>query len=359
MTVLAEYIRTEQNALHSILLRLPFELLEIIVSYAVGASHNFIHIKHTQFNHMARRALSKVHFGQDIPDRNKLDLLPLPGFRYAVCVAYQTEDAAYAKARTTKDAIERDNMRHLDCFCCGDWSPMAVTEKFPFGLFTSCWELNRLANTIFYTTNTFSFDDPRSFRGFLASLESRQRKMIQSLHLSRPPINASIRDGNRLVWFEALEPSFIRRLESLHTVHLRLDMCVPCKCSRYAYSAFTVRILEDDLEPFLQLRVLPLTKVTVIISDDVSTLTPKMRETLGLYGRWTVAEKNKWAEQTCLKLLERYFESEEVAVDPKEKAYSESEEVAVDPKEEARKDTTITKRFKKALQQGWYDIFEL
>lgn len=122
-------------------------------------------------------------------------------------------------------------------------------------------------------------------------------------------------------------------------------MCVPCKCSRYAYSAFTVRTLEDDLEPFLQLRVLPLTKVTVIISDDVSTLTPKMRERLGLYGRWTVAEKNKWAEQTRLKLLEPCLESKEVAVDSKE--------------EEARKNTTITKRFKKALQKSWYDIYEM
>lgn len=204
----------EQNALHSILLRLPFELLEIIVSYAVGASRNLIHIKHTQANHMAHRALSKVRFGQNNPsyDRNKLDLLPQPGFRYAVCVAYQTEDAACAKARTTEDAIERDYMRHFDCFFCGDWDPVPITEKFPFGLFTSCWELNRLANTILYTTNTFSFDDPRSFRGFLASLESRQRKMIQSLHLSRPPVDVSIRDGDRLVWFKALEPSSIRQL---------------------------------------------------------------------------------------------------------------------------------------------------
>lgn len=336
MMIVADYIRTEQNALKSTLLGLPYEVLDIIVSYAIGASRDLIHIKHTQADHMANQALSKVRFGHNIP-RNKPDQLPPPGFRYAVCVASQTENAAYNKARTAEDAIERDYMRHMECFCCGDWDPMAVTMKFPFALFTSCWELNRRANDILFTTNTFSFDDPRSFREFLASLGSRQREMIRSLHLSRPPTNVFIRDGNRLEWSQALEPSSIRRLDGLHTVHLRLDMCVPCKCSRYAYSTFSVRILEDDLKPFLQLRFLPLTEVTVIISDDVSMLTPTMREKHGLDGRWTVAEKNKWADQTRQKLLEHRLQSEEVAVDPKE---------------EARKDTTITKKFKKALQLG-------
>lgn len=354
MIVFADYIRTQQNALHSPLIRLPFELLEMIVSYAVGASRNLIHIKHTQADHMTHRALSKFRFGQNIPGIRKLSPLPPPGFRYAVCVAKQTEDAAYAKAKsddkavhihgTTKDAIERDYIRHSACLCCGEWDPNAVTEKFPFGLFTSCLELNCLANTILYTTNTFSFDDPRSFRGFLASLESRQRKMIRGLHLSRPPLDVSIRDGDRLVWSKALEPPSIRRLEGLRTLHLCLDMCISTKCLRHPYSAYTARILKDDLEPFLQLRVLPLAKVTVIISDDVTAPASKPTEGV-LDGQWSGAERNKWAEQTRLKLLEICFNSEEVAINSKN--------------EEARKDTTIRRRAKKALQQGWYDVYKI
>ena len=89
-------------------------------------------------------------------------------------------------------------------------------------------------------------------------------------------------------------------------------------------------ILEGDLEPFLQLRVLNLKTVTTIINDDVASLNSMTNER-SILGRWTVTEKNKWAEKTRLKLLESY----------------------VDPE-----DATITKRFKRAFHRAGMTILK-
>ena len=55
----------------------------------------------------------------------------------------------------------------------------------------------------------------------------------------------------------------------------------------------------------------------MIICDDVTTLTSETRSCP--HGRWTVAEKNEWAERTRRKLLKPYVEDAEGAVDSKKK----------------------------------------
>ena len=87
-------------------------------------------------------------------------------------------------------------------------------------------------------------------------------------------------------------------------------------------SHYDARYLKSDLEPLLQLRVLPLEEITVSINDDVPSygmVTPREQ--------WTVAEKRERAEKTRLKLLECCID------------------------DGARKRMTITKRVKKTLSK--------
>lgn len=301
----------------------------MIVSYVIGANGNLIHMKHTQSDHMALYALGDVHIRQRVPgfNRYKLGPLPPPDFRQAICVAAQTEDAAYAEAnskdqsvhtgQTPEFEIERNATRHMHCACCGPADLNAVPEKLHLALFASCRQLYHLATTTLYPNNTFSFDDALSFTHFLANLDPNQKSMIRSLHLSRPSVDISVRTSNRTTWMHALQPSSIRTLQGLRTVHLCLDMNIHTPNSRGAHTAYKIIFLEADLEPFLQLRVLPLTKATVMISDDVSTFMSMTGES-SLHGRWTVAEKNVWAEKTRLKLLEPCVEDAEGAVVPGE-----------------------------------------
>lgn len=317
MVVWAKYTRSDQNALRTTLLGQATEVLDIIVSYAIGAKGNLIHVKHTQANHVSLYALGDVRIRQVLPsyDRNQLEPLPPPGFRHAICQANKTEYAAYAEAnsmdQTSGYDIESNAIRHSACSCCGLSNFAPSTEKLCFALFTSCRNLYNLANNILYAKNTFSFDDALSFGKFLANLGPEQKKNIKSLHLSRPSVDVSVRLSDQLAWMDALEPSSIRTLESLDTVHLCLDMNTHYPNSWTSSTAYNAKFLEFDLEPFLQLRILPLKKATLMISDDpaMSTL-----------GRLTVAEKNEWAEKTRLKLLESCVEDVGVAVEPREKA---------------------------------------
>lgn len=333
--------------MQSTLLCLPLEILEIIASYAIGANGNLIHIKQTRTDCVTLHALGKVHSRQRIPGfgKNNLGPVPLPGLRHAICNARKTEDAAYAEAisnagwvHTPQYEIERNATRHLYCGCCGAYDPTDVTEleKLHLALFASCRQLYHLGNTTLYAKNTFSFDDALSFGQFLAGLDPKQQKMIRSLHLSRPSVDTPNRASDRSAWMSALEPSSIRALEGLRTVHLCLEMNIHTHNSWYAQTSYKVMVLESILASFLQLRVLPLTKATVIISDDVTAF----NSTTGgssLHGRWTVAEKNEWAEKTRLKLLEPYVEGTEVSLDSRE---------------EAKKGMTMTKRFKKVFQRA-------
>ena len=282
----------------------------MIVADVISANGDLIHIKYYKNREM---------FYYFPPWRPLKGSSLRPYFRRAICKASMTEDAAYAQTNSkdqcvhTSQAcecyIERNFDRHLECDCCdGNDRIVDHSENLNFALSASCSQLHDLANATLYSKNTFSFDDASSFKHFLAALGPNQKRMIRSLHLSRPAIllRYDVIDSNRVAWWEALRPSSIRLLEGLRTVHLCLDMDTPMLRYRYGETKHWSRDLQDDLKPFLQLRILPLTKVTVIITDDVPP--PPFKS---IPGQWSVAKKRKWAESTRRKLLEPYVEGAE------------------------------------------------
>ena len=281
----------------------------MIVAHVIGANGDLIHIKYIGVCDI------------DLDLWRGLDVSHLrPGFRRAICKASMTEDAVYAQANSedqyvdtsgaSKYYVERNFDRHLDCDCCDGGGRDTNSENLHFALSASCRQLNHLANTTLYAKNTFSFDDALSFKQFLAGLGLNQKRMIRSLHLSRPAtrVRRHINHSYWWAWKDALEPSSVRLLEGLRTVHLCLDMD-----TAMPYWPRRVRRRWDDhlwtdLQPFLQLRILPLTKVTVVITDDFPTI-----HSDSVHGEWTVAKKREWAEDTRRKLLEPYVEGAENA----------------------------------------------
>lgn len=134
----------------------------------------------------------------------------------------------------------------------------------------------------------------------MAELDVNQKRMIKRLHLSRPSYCLSSHPSDRSAWMSVLGPSCIRPLEGLHTLHLCVDMKISYDLDSWSMTShYDARYPESDLEPLLQLRVLPLEEDTVSINDDVPSygmVTPREQ--------WTVAEKREWAEKTRLELLE-------------------------------------------------------
>ena len=294
----------------------------MIITYAIGAVSRLIHIKYL-----------------DVDDAHYINVYcyspgPLPplGFHQSICEADKSEDAAYAEAKSNNqdtyvglralNAVERSLIRHGNCSCTVSHELSAHTKLLELVPFAICRQLYQLANSILYARKTFSFDDALSLRHFLARLDPNQKKMIRSLHLSRPSSRLCMFPSAKKAWMKALEPSSIRSLEGLRTVHLCVDMNMPLP--RYPWDSdipdYDER-LSSDLEPFLQLRVLPLTKVTVVINDDAMPLVlhnvfrscpeiaiRKSAARVWSMMRWTNIKKSEWAERTRLKLLEPYTE---------------------------------------------------
>lgn len=61
----------------------------------------------------------------------------------------------------------------------------------------------------------------------MAELDVNQMRMIKRLHLSKPSYWLSSHPSDRSAWISVLDPSCIRPLEGLHTLHL----CVNTKIS--------------------------------------------------------------------------------------------------------------------------------
>lgn len=134
----AKHARSQQNALVSNLLCLPPEILEMIVSYVLGANGAVVHIKYVDV---------------DSVDSYTNENRPPPplGFHRAVCKSNKTDNAAYAEAnckgrcvhryKTPGHYIERSSGRHIYCSCSDPTGLNATTKSLHHALFASCRRL--------------------------------------------------------------------------------------------------------------------------------------------------------------------------------------------------------------------------
>ena len=114
--------------------------------------------------------------------------LPKSGLRHAICVASQSELSAYEEAISGYAVVPKGQMaeyyiascneRHAACKMCGS-GPMYLSEadgralRVDLNVLGTCRQLYEEANHLLWTTNTFSFEDPKSFEKFFGSLVRR------------------------------------------------------------------------------------------------------------------------------------------------------------------------------------------
>ena len=120
-------------------------------------------------------------------------------FRHAICVANQSEQSAYYEATSGYTEVPEGESpdfyvasceeRHAVCKMCGSNAmPLGKEDRqalqVDLNVLGVCRQLYEEANHLLWTTNTFSFEDPRTFQKFFSSLNPAQKRNLTSIHIS-------------------------------------------------------------------------------------------------------------------------------------------------------------------------------
>ena len=247
-----------------------------------------------------------------------------PVLRHAVCVANQSEQSAFVEAisgyavvpegESPEFYIATCKERHASCLMCGD-GPMFVREvdRLDLHVLGVCRQLYEEANHLLWATNTFSFEDPKTFEKFFDSLNLAQKRNLTAIHISTDigsgvwfnSHNQRARWDNHY-WGKALKSSNLNTLRGVQTLHLCINQgfeCVSWQAPSFDSDWAEQKLKEAqqaDLESILRLSALSIKHVTVVMSDDVWELRRNGKST----HRWTVAKKNEYAEIIRAKIMD-------------------------------------------------------
>ena len=204
--------------------------------------------------------------------------------------------------------INSSDLANYHVTCCTDrHRPCYLTyQKLDLAILGASRQLYKEAFHILWATNTFSFDDPISFRRFISSSTLVQLHKLKSLHLSRVVEDqrsmtcGADRVINHWAWTIACEPSRIDKLWGLRTLHVSLEQWLDPCTTLTSVPGYHRRCIQQDALPILQLRILALEHVTVIVTDSPGLMeSPEFRA-----ARWSAAEKSDFAEGIRIQLLD-------------------------------------------------------
>lgn len=251
-------------------------------------------------------------------------------FRHAICVAKGSEQSAYKEAVSGYVAVPKWELspdhyvtsceeRHLDCKMCGS-GPMFLLEeelqdlRVDLNVLGVCRQLYEEANHLLWATNTFSFEDPKTFGHFFRSLNPAQKRNLTRLHITADigelasyyyssAYQRARWDNN--YWGTVLKTANLNMLRGVQALHLCINQGFDCLSRGQGHGIELAEekikfCQEADMEIILRLRALPLKHVTVMMSDDAERLDNAGWSSL----RWTAAKKNEYAESIRLKLID-------------------------------------------------------
>ena len=251
-----------------------------------------------------------------------------PAFRHAICVSNQSEQSAYEEAvsgvavvpdgESPEHYIASCKERHTACRMCGN-GPMFLlqedqrTLRVDLKVLGVCRQLYEEANHLLWATNTFSFEDPRTFGKFFSSLNPAQKRNLTSIHISADigglgshyytSAYQRARWDNDY-WGKGLKHSNLNMLRGVQVIHLCINQGLECVSGRGVDPAVAGKVIEKaqqaDMESILRLRALSVKHVTVIVSDDAK----KLENSGASAHRWTVIEKNAYAENIREQLVD-------------------------------------------------------
>lgn len=294
------------------LLSAPTEVRDNILKFLIG--NQMIHVKFLD---------EEAHTDLLLSEDKSRDPETMPshgGLCAAFCVAEKSEQAAYEEAIHSSegvqvsheaDTIETCKERHKACLMCGakheaftttDLTARRLTFSKDLAVLAVCRLLYEESNNILWETNTFSFDDPESFKGFITSLIPSQKSKFRKMHLSmRAPID-EIDDSNSGIfpkWEKAMSARLLTSLKNLKILHITFDQYKKWPNRTWYSTADSQVWLNQSMKRLLRLRMLRWKDqmdashgkhVTVVITGDAST------QSEGVTPRWSKAQQLEAAE---------------------------------------------------------------
>ena len=246
-------------------------------------------------------------------------------FRHAICVASQSEQSAYMafvsgdtevpESESPEHYVPSCTERHGACKMCGN-GPMYLLEedqqalRVDLNVLGVCRQLYEEGNHLLWATNTFSYDDPRTFVNFFGSLNPAQKRKLTRIH-----INASIGGINSYYqsahnrarydnnyWGPAFKIANLNMLRGVQALNLCLHQGFHC-INRFDTNSAEKEMesaQQADVEVILRLRALSMKQVTVIVSDDSG----KVKDWGLSHLRWIRAKKIEYAESIRTQLMD-------------------------------------------------------
>ena len=247
-------------------------------------------------------------------------------FRHAICIAKHSEQSAYdafvsgdadvPEGESPEHYVASCRERHAVCKMCGD-GPMALFEgerralRLDLSVLGVCRQLYEEGNHLLWATNTFSFEDPRTFGKFVGSLNPAQKRNLARIHISTDlgRLSAYYTTAYQRArhddsyWGSGLKIPSLNMLRGVQTLHLCINQtfeALPRINGNLSNEELIETNLEADVQIILRLRALSLKHVTVVVSDDPARLKKWERTDL----RWTVVRKAEYAESIRARLVD-------------------------------------------------------
>lgn len=171
-------------------------------------------------------------------------------------------------------------------------------HKLDLAFLGTCRQIYQEAHVILWSTNTLSFDDGTSFKTFIDTLNTVQRQKLKQINITMDvAIDAEAMESNHgnlseetRDWRKAFTATRVQKLKGLRSLFICIEQQHVHNPVRVTNKTSLAQVLKQ-VDPLFRLQTLPLTQVTVVVSDDIAT------EKAVFADRWTNSRKLSLAIQ--------------------------------------------------------------
>ena len=168
-----------------------------------------------------------------------------------------------------------------------------------------CRQIYTEANSVLWSTNTFSFYDEATFRHFMDTRTTCQKRSLKKLRLQ---INCVANE--EAAWSRVLGMKLIRSLVGLRSLRLQMNHITDVETYQWAKALGLEKMMQGRLVFVQKMKVLPLNEVEVFVGDD-SLRWPRAGAVM-----WAAEDRAEFAEAIRRVLLdpdgaEKYVQDQE------------------------------------------------
>lgn len=239
-------------------------------------------------------------------------------WEHDICVADLSEQAIYQQSIQNEEGICRQdcNNHHNKCGYVQSCGGNEHKPPLDLRLLRTNHQIHKEASAILLGTNLFSIDDKKCFVRFMQTLDPARKAMVAKLHLSLTwqttadgLFEAPRPDPDLNPWNRHMLATLVAQLSGLHTLHICMaqgfyDQKLLGKMKRMGLSWVAGLLRFGDHEAGAP----ALKTVTVSLTDEewdrsLKDVSWTKREKIERKWRWTLSEKQEFAEKVRQRLL--------------------------------------------------------